>query len=194
MWRGRGYHRQMRGGWEWGAGSAGVHREGSEHGAVTATDRRLRFKVTLTAVRGTGCTDEGVGARGPDGTRPADRGDGRRRADSGSSRSAGPRVRPRPARGTEPRGRGGCAQRLARASGPRRPGAWGRRSRGRLRPHAESPWQAGKPSLSSRFLDDRENAKSDGFRPTSVTELTLTARAGALAAPGSALRGKIRDV
>lgn len=125
MWRGRGYHRQMRGGWEWGAGSAGVHREGSEHGAVTATDRRLRFKVTLTAVRGTGCTDEGVGARGPGGTRPADRGDGRRRADSGSSRSAGPRVRPRPARGTEPRGRGGCAQRPARASGPRRPGAWG---------------------------------------------------------------------
>lgn len=103
-----------------GAGSAGVHREGSEHWAVTTTDRRLRFKVTLTAVRGTGCTDEGVGARGPGGTRPADRGDGRRRADSGSSRSAGPRVRPRPAQGTEPRGRGGCAQRPARA-----PEAWG---------------------------------------------------------------------
>lgn len=37
VWRGRGYHRQMRGGWEWGAGLVGVHREGSEHWAVTAT-------------------------------------------------------------------------------------------------------------------------------------------------------------
>lgn len=98
----------------------------------------------------------------------------------GQSREAGEGVRRGP---PGPRGLGGLG-----------PGAWGRRSRGRLRPHAESPWQAGKPSLSSRFLDDRENAKSDGFRPTSVTELRLTARAGALAAPGSALRGKIRDV